>query len=237
MAYSKGTSIPERIIDDPDAASNLGYSRSKWVAEQICSRANERSLLKGRIAIFRVGQLSGDTQRGIWNTSEAWPMMLSSVKISGALPNLDKETLDWLPVDLAATALMQGIASVDGSGDSSHVLHVLNEHRRPTWPTMLQWLKKRCAFDIVDPPKWVARLEDMQEGDGADHPAYKLLDHWKRAYAPEHEHKSEEDTSSAPTVLPFDMARTKQSVAVLRNVSPVNEQYFAKIWDWIDSAM
>ncbi|KAH0254071.1 acetyl-CoA synthetase-like protein, partial [Aureobasidium melanogenum] len=150
MAYSKGTSIPERIIDDPEAASPLGYSRSKWVAEQICSRANERSLLQGRIAIFRVGQLSGDTQHGIWNSSEAWPMMLSSVKVSRALPNLDKETLDWLPVDLAATALMQGIASVDGSGDGAHVLHVLNEHRRPTWPTMLQWLKKRYAFDIVD---------------------------------------------------------------------------------------
>ncbi|CAD0096493.1 unnamed protein product, partial [Aureobasidium mustum] len=234
MAYSKGTSIPERIIDDPEAASPLGYSRSKWVAEQICSRANEHSLLQGRIAIFRVGQLSGDTQHGIWNSSEAWPMMLSSVKISRALPNLDKETLDWLPVDLAATALMQGIASVDGSGDGAHVLHVLNEHRRPTWPTMLQWLKKRCAFDIVDPPKWVARLEDMQERDGADHPAYKLLDHWKRAYAPEHK---SEDTGSAPTVLPFDMSRTKQSVAVLRDVSPVDEQYFAKIWDWIDTTM
>ncbi|KAI4841682.1 acetyl-CoA synthetase-like protein, partial [Aureobasidium sp. EXF-8846] len=234
MAYSKGSSIPERIIDDPNAASTLGYSRSKWVAEQICNRANERSQLQGRIAIFRVGQLSGDTQHGIWNASEAWPMMLSSVKLSGALPNLDKETLDWLPVDLAATALMQGIASVDGSGDGAHVLHVLNEHRRPTWPTMLQWLKKRYAFDIEDPPKWVARLEDMQEGDGADHPAYKLLDHWKRAYAPEHE---SEDTSSAPTILPFDMARTKHSVAVLRNVSPVNEEYFAKIWDWIDRTM
>ncbi|KAI4715286.1 acetyl-CoA synthetase-like protein [Aureobasidium sp. EXF-10727] len=234
MAYSKGTSIPERIINDPEAASTLGYSRSKWVAEQICSRANERSQLQGRVAIFRVGQLSGDTQRGIWNASEAWPMMLSSVKISRALPNLDQETLDWLPVDLAATALMQGIASVDGSGDGAHVLHVLNEHRRPTWPTMLQWLKKRCAFDIVDPPKWVARLEDMQERDGADHPAYKLLDHWKRAYAPEHK---AEDTSSAPTVLPFDMARTKDAVAVLRDVSPVDEQYFAKIWDWIDRTM
>ncbi|KAI5199658.1 acetyl-CoA synthetase-like protein [Aureobasidium subglaciale] len=235
MAYSNGASIPEQIIGDPKAASTLGYSRSKWVAEQICSRANERSQLKGRIAIFRVGQLSGDTQNGIWNTSEAWPMMLSSVKLSGALPNLDKETLDWLPVDIAAVALMQGIASVDGSGDGAHVLHVLNEHRRPTWPAMLQWLKRRRAFDIVDPSKWVARLEAMQEGDGADHPAYKLLDHWKRAYAPEH-HESD-DTDPAPTVLPFDMARTKHAVAVLRDVSPVDEEYFAKIWDWIDETM
>ncbi|TIA44713.1 acetyl-CoA synthetase-like protein [Aureobasidium pullulans] len=234
MSYSKGVSIPERIIDDPEAASTLGYSRSKWVAEQICSRANEHTQLQGRIAIFRVGQLSGDTQSGIWNISEAWPMMLSSVKLSGALPNLDKETLDWLPVDLAAVALMQGIASVDGSGDGAHVLHVLNEHRRPTWPTMLQWLKKRRAFDIVDPPKWVARLEDMQERDGVDHPAYKLLDHWKRAYAPEHESEAQD---SAPTVLPFDMARTKDAIAVLRDVSPVDEQYFAKIWDWIDRTM
>lgn len=236
MAYSKEASIPERIIDDPEAASALGYSRSKWVAEQICSRANERSQLHGRIAVFRVGQLSGDTRSGIWNTKEAWPMMLSSVKLTGALPALDKETLDWLPVDLAAVALVQGISSVDGSGDGSHVLHVLNEHRRPTWATLLQWLKKRRGFDIVDPPKWVARLEVMQERDGVDHPAYRLLDHWKRAYAPEHE--SEENHDSAPAVmLAFDMARTKDAIAVLRDISPVDEQYFGKIWQWIDTTM
>jgi thioester reductase-like protein len=235
MAYSKGASIPEVIIDEPEAASSLGYSRSKWVAEQICSRANERSKLKGRIAIFRVGQLSGDSRRGIWNTKEAWPMMLSSVKLSDQLPDLDKETLDWLPVDLAATALMQGIASVDGSGNGAHVLHVLNEHRRPTWATLLQWLKKRRDFDIVDPPKWVARLEDMQDSNGVDHPAYKLLDHWKRAYAPEHD--SEAEGASPKSMLPFDMTGTKEAIAVLRDVSPIDEQYFAKIWDWIDRTM
>lgn len=235
MAYSKEASIPERILDEPEAASTLGYSRSKWVAEQICHRANERSHLQGRLAIFRVGQLSGDSRSGIWNTKEAWPMMLSSVKLTGSLPSLDKETLDWLPVDIAATALMQGIASVDGSGDGVHVLHVLNENRLPTWATLLEWLQKRRAFDIVDPPKWVARLEDMQERDGVDHPAYKLLDHWKRAYAPDCESGNQDSAPAA--VLPFDMARSKDAIAVLRHVKPVDEQYFAKIWDWIDSAM
>ncbi|KAI4751382.1 acetyl-CoA synthetase-like protein [Aureobasidium sp. EXF-3400] len=43
MACSKGVSISERNIDDLEAASTLEYSRSKWVVEQICSKANERS--------------------------------------------------------------------------------------------------------------------------------------------------------------------------------------------------
>ncbi|KAG9660111.1 hypothetical protein KCU76_g19618, partial [Aureobasidium melanogenum] len=51
------------------------------------------------------------------------------------------------------------------------------------------------------------------------------------------ERRESEDRGSAPTVLPFDMSRTKQSIAVLRDVSPVDEHYFAKIWDWIDTTM
>lgn len=68
----------------------MGYSRSKWVAEAICARAHEKSRLKGRISIVRIGQLCGDTKSGIWNVTEAWPLMLSSVEVLGALPDLDE---------------------------------------------------------------------------------------------------------------------------------------------------
>ena len=147
--------IPEAMIDDPSAAGALGYSRSKWVAEQVCHMAatyshdrrrdmdkssssdkdavgDEQPLdypcpLRGRVAVFRVGQLAGDSHRGVWNSKEAWPMMLSLVKVTGTLPDLEDETLDWLPVDVAATAFVQGMASAglispsngDGKGRGS----------------------------------------------------------------------------------------------------------------------
>lgn len=236
QAYSKAK-IPEEIIDDPTASTTLGYSRSKWVAEQICSKAGSKTPLQGRIAAFRVGQLSGDSRSGIWNTKEAWPMMLSSVKLTKTLPTLQKETLDWLPVDIAALALVQGIEAIDGSGDKLDVLHVLNENRVPKWTNLLGWLKRRVAFDIVGPREWVVRLEDAQQGDGADHPAFKLLDLWKRAYTGEQTLAGDNQDDDAADSCSFDMAKTKEMIPALRNVQPVDEQYILKVWQWIDANM
>ena len=99
--------LPEEISLDPSTASPLGYSRSKWVAEQICLEAHKRTSLRGRISVVRVGQLAGDSSSGIWNTKEAWPMMLSTAKLIHCLPDLGDEPLDWLPVDVAAQAFLE----------------------------------------------------------------------------------------------------------------------------------
>ena len=90
IASDNTPSIPETLSHDPTTASPLGYSRSKWVAEMICGRAYENTRLRGHMGILRIGQLCGDTQGGIWNVTEAWPLMLSSVKVTGALPRLDE---------------------------------------------------------------------------------------------------------------------------------------------------
>lgn len=237
MAYSGSRAkIPEEIIDDPAASSDLGYSRSKWVAEQICARAAKDTPLKGRIAVFRVGQLAGDSCRGVWNIKEAWPMMLSSVKVTRTLPALQEETLDWLPVDIAAMALTQGIDGIDGSGERVNVLHVLNENRVPKWEDLLVWLKKEKDFDTVGPGEWVSRLEHAQEKDGAVHPAFKLLDLWKKAYSDEKiwEDRSQKDEPSSKYP---EVVKTKDMIASLRDLKAVDEEYFFKLWHWIDANM
>lgn len=77
--------IPEQFTDDPDAAAPLGYARSKWVAEQIYQR-----LLRGRAIVVRIGQLCADTVGGVWNETEAWPLMFASVNVVGCLPELEE---------------------------------------------------------------------------------------------------------------------------------------------------
>jgi thioester reductase-like protein len=72
-----------------DAAA-VGYARSKWVAEHICNSAHETSL-RGRVAVVRIGQLCGDTEHGIWNESEAWPLLIASVRYTECLPTLRDE--------------------------------------------------------------------------------------------------------------------------------------------------
>jgi thioester reductase-like protein len=212
--------IPEQILSEPSAASPLGYSRSKWVAEHICSNASQRSPL--RTAVVRVGQLSGASNSGIWNTKEAWPMMLSTVRLTGSLPNLPDEPLDWLPVDIAAEALLEAAGSLKIIDKRCSVYHVLNEHRQPTWSDMLRWLQKRETFDVVTPDEWVKQLEQHQH---TGHPALKLLGLWKDAYR-----NSNSEKSFRPQ---FAMEETKKHVPVLRNVQPVSEEYMARIWTWV----
>lgn len=238
MAYNGSRpTIPESTIDDPAASTSLGYSRSKWVAEQICARAGEETPLRGLIAVFRVGQLAGDSDQGIWNTKEAWPLMLSSVKLTRTLPVLKEETLDWLPVDIAAMALVEGVAGASGSGEGVNVLHVLNENGVPKWPDLLGWLKKQRAFDTLNPREWIERLEVAQERDGADHPAFKLLDLWKKAYVDEHKSSEEGQVETVPGTKRFDLVKTRRLMPSMRNVKPVDEEYFIKLWHWIDAHM
>ncbi|KAF2109008.1 male sterility protein-domain-containing protein [Lophiotrema nucula] len=214
--------IPEEILNSPSSASPLGYSQSKWVAEQICLKAHQNTALRGRVAVIRVGQLSGDSVTGIWNTKEAWPMMLSTMKLIGSLPDLGNETLDWLPVDIAAKALLEAAQDLGQEQDNIRVYHVLNKHQYPTWTQMLQWLKKSEQFDIVEPREWVRRLEENQH---TDHPSLKLLGLWKEAYCnATHETKPQSR---------FSMTETKERVPVLRHVPPVDEEYMMKIWIWV----
>ncbi|KAK5124063.1 hypothetical protein LTR85_002260 [Meristemomyces frigidus] len=231
MAYKSQDLVPEAIIEDPAAATDLGYSQSKWVAEQICRKANVATRLKGRISVFRVGQLAGDSKHGVWNAKEAWPMMLSAVKVTGSLPALGEEKLDWLPVDVAAAALIQGAAASSKGGQVS-VFHVLNDNKRPVWTDLLTWLRHQETFDVVSPAVWVRQLEEAIN-EGSDHPSGQLLDHWKRAYGSQTDVGGKQETRS----VTFDMVQTKDALPALHTVEPVAEAYLRKLWSWIGENM
>lgn len=243
MAYSDAI-IPESIIDDPAASSPMGYSKSKWVAEQICSRANSSTALRGRVAVFRVGQLAGDSVHGVWNSSEAWPLMLSSVSETGSLPALDGETLDWLPVDAAATALIQGAEYTDKHHVEveARVMHVVNNHTGPGWAILTGWLRGREDFRTVDPAAWVEQLARLEE-EGSTHPALKLLSHWREAFATGEGAGvagSQNDGTARPPASGkkiFATDRSEEWAPVLRRTAPVDEVYFGKLWKWIREEM
>lgn len=124
--------IPEACINDIPAVSGpTGYARSKWVAEAICAAAHKSTRLKHRLSIARVGQLSGASDTGVWSTSEAYPLMLASAKVTGVWPDLKNETLNWLPVDVAARAFVEdalkeetfGLSKSNGVEQRNGTLH------------------------------------------------------------------------------------------------------------------
>lgn len=225
--------IRERISHDPLSASPLGYSRSKWVAESICEQAHLRTRLKDRITVLRIGQLCGDTESGIWNVTEAWPLMLSSVKVTGSLPQLNGERLAWLPVDIAAEAVLEISLSesskcANSSGIPVH--HLLNPAIESTWADLLLWLQNiSSAFDIVSPSTWVFQLDNLT-GEAAKHPARKLLGLWKEAYCNDDAKQEKQKEEEAR----FEMFGTKEVAPVMRDVKSISEEQFTKIWRWID---
>jgi len=79
--------IPEAPITHFSQALASGYARSKLVAERIVAAAAETAGVPTRI--LRIGQVVGDTQVGIWNDTEAWPLIVRSARTLGVLPSLD----------------------------------------------------------------------------------------------------------------------------------------------------
>lgn len=215
---------PEKLLSDPSSASPLGYSRSKWVAEHICAEADRRTSLHGRIAVVRVGQLAGDSISGVWNTKEAWPMMLSTASIIRCLPDLGYEALDWLPVDIAAQAFLESTREENCGQKNVPVYHVLNPHRQPTWLDMLLWLKKKADFEIVSPQDWLQRLEESD----TEHPAKKLLGLWKEAYG-------NGVQGSSATKPRFAMEESRKHIPVLRDIKPLDEAYVHRVWEWVQA--
>jgi thioester reductase-like protein len=232
-AVSDSTSRPiaEKLSQDPREASLLGYSRSKWVAEQICDAANKKRD-SPLASIVRVGQLCSNGA-GIWNTTEAYPLLLSTSKITGCLPDLPKEVLNWLPVEQAAQAVVE-IAFTNSKGSETPVYHVLNPHTTPNWKEMLDWLSasnEGPEFEIASSSEWLERLEKALSDDSANHPSQALLGLWKGSYAKDKDNGGASEGHESPL---FDVAQTQKVSASIRNVKPLTRERLIKTWKWVN---
>lgn len=242
---AEGGALFETPSHNPNEASPLGYSRSKWVAEAVLSQASKvHPAARDRLSIFRVGQLSGDTQHGVWNASEAWPMMLASAKATSALPDLGKgEKLNWLGVDLAACGIVEATSNSrlgDDKADATgaQVYHVLNDAATPaTWDDLVRWMRRlEPDTQILHPKEWLGRMEQLQS-ERSDHPALKLLGLWKAVYGGDGndgiDEDAKEEAGSSTAEVRFDTARARSVAPSLRDVRAVDEEYFGKLWGWI----
>lgn len=230
---SSGASVTEKISKEPSDSSPLGYSRSKWVAESICMKSHNaarKADIPLNVQILRIGQLCGDSINGIWNKTEAWPLMLSSFDLLGCLPNLPDEKLNWLPLDVAANAIRQvAFANCAGSESSTEppVYHILNPHSSPSWAEMLRWLQEMEGdrLQIVAPATWLQSLEKCLTANHPDHPSRKLLDLWKATYLSRDE--------KVNMNLDFGVTKAANSSSTIRSVKPVSRELIEKMWIWI----
>ncbi|EMT71468.1 Linear gramicidin synthase subunit D [Fusarium odoratissimum] len=230
VSDSTAQPVPEMLSHDPKEASPLGYSRSKWVAEQVCDAANKKQD-SPLASIVRVGQLCSN-ESGVWNTTEAYPLLLSTSKITGCLPDLPNEVLNWLPVEQAAQAVIE-IAFTHSKGLNTPVYHVLNPHITPSWKDMLDWLaasNEGPEFEIVSSSEWLERLEKAL-GDENDHPSQALLGLWKRSYSRGDMNENAVDDQESSV---FEVAQTQKVSVSIRDVEPLSRERVIKTWKWVN---
>ncbi|KLP03367.1 Uncharacterized protein Y057_4649 [Fusarium fujikuroi] len=231
VSDSTARPIPEKLSQDPKEASPLGYSRSKWAAEQICDEANKKHD-SPLASIVRVGQLCSN-ETGVWNSTEAYPLLLSTSKITGCLPDLANEVLNWLPVEQAAQAVVE-VASTSSNVSRTPVYHVLNPHTTPIWKDMLDWLaasNEGPEFEIVSSSEWLERLEKALSDDSANHPSQALLGLWKQSYSKDMDDSSTREDQEGSL---FDLAQTQKVSASIRDVKPLTRERLIKTWKWVN---
>ncbi|WVQ83357.1 hypothetical protein IAT38_005496 [Cryptococcus sp. DSM 104549] len=195
--------VEEGFAETPDKATGMGYGRSKWVVEKIMERAGKETA--ARCGVLRIGQLAGDTENGVWNETEAWPLMFKSANAINALPMLEEKP-SWLPVNQAAATITEVVtfASQTFTPSSASVYHVLNSHLA-SWSDILAGLTAGgLQFETVSRAEWLDRLAKSNP-DVTVNPTYKLLGFYqnrigKKTEKAPMEFKVERVESESPTM-------------------------------------
>ncbi|KZW00808.1 acetyl-CoA synthetase-like protein [Exidia glandulosa HHB12029] len=203
----------EDFATSPKTAGGTGYARSKWVVEKLCERAGQ--VAPGlTIGVLRIGQMVGDTVNGVWNETEAWPLMIKGANTVGALPQTGEHP-SWLPVDYAARAVKEIVLSSHTSGRAT-VYHVVNPNTSASWDDLLAALHDSgVQFKAVPTEEWLRVLGDSEK-DPDRNPVIKLLGFFEKRY------------SSRRKPMVFLTEETSQVAPSIRDAPPVSKELVAK---------
>lgn len=167
--------MPEDLPAELGYAQGMGYARSKLVTEHICILAGKSTGISARV--LRVGQVISDTVHGIWNDTEAIPLMLQAATTTGAIPTLDENPL-WLPVDTVAHGLTEISLSDAGQGVMNVVNHQSFHWTRDLLPALHA---TGLEFEEVGQKEWFDRLR-ASNPDPTANPPIKLLEFFASKY-------------------------------------------------------
>ena len=216
ISAAAGTPLPATIAEAPvpdlSHAQNMGYARSKLVAEKITQHAAGKTGMTAKV--LRIGQIIGDSRHGIWNTTEAIPLMLRSAVTMKALPALD-ETPSWTPVDVVAGTVLD-LTGISGDAnqvsstlhDAQTVYHIQNPRLFHWTRDLLPALRKAgLDFETVSQREWIRRLRESSDSDPIENPTIKLLDFFARKY---------DNDGPARKGLVFETRETERASPTLR---------------------
>ncbi|GLB11781.1 putative NRPS-like protein biosynthetic cluster [Aspergillus tubingensis] len=193
VARTPGNWVPEALPDSLACAQGMGYAQSKLVTEHVVNRAAHQAGITARV--LRVGQIIADSVHGIWNATEAIPMMFQTAETIHALPQLD-DLLSWTPVDVVATSVID-LTMASRAGEVVNLTNPLLSH----WTRDLLPLLRQAGLEFEELPRreWLQRLRESNQDPNVN-PPIKLLEFFTSKY----------DHDKPSRVLLYD---TKQAVA------------------------
>ncbi len=140
--------------DDPlpeHAKLMVGYSQSRWVAEQLFVQARAHGL---PVNVYRPGLLVGDDQTGVCPSDNIIWLFLKTCIDAGVGPDAAYSSL-FTPVDFVATALVRLSLNLAGLGRNYHLINPA----APSFREVLE-LARTCGYPIrlVPEAQWEATL-------------------------------------------------------------------------------
>ncbi|KAI7283461.1 male sterility protein [Hortaea werneckii] len=211
------------MANNPNLALDTGYAQSKFVVEILAQYFARHTGLP--VAVLRIGQLCGHSKLAAWNETEMFPIMINTgLNHLKAMPTLEGQTVDWLPVNvcaasidclLAAAPQAKPLDSADTAGNSFESrVHNLVNPKVLLWNSFLDVLADASGmdFDRIPMSEWVVRLQALSES-GIEVPGTRLLSFFQDV--------ASGDGDSGPV---FSTQKTCRYAAVLANVGTIDVQ-------------
>ncbi|CZS91474.1 related to nonribosomal peptide synthetase MxcG (component of the myxochelin iron transport regulon) [Rhynchosporium graminicola] len=226
--------VPESIISAFEAPRNIGYGESKYVSEHLVDKFAAASGIT--TAVLRTGQIAGPViDGGLWNKQEWLPSIIASSKHLGILPVslATMETVDWIPVDLLSTMIVELAEKVvSGKGEPSQGTTVYNlvNPEITTWKTLLPAIQDSLGIEKTVPfSDWVEELHQSSfANNGAlieANPGVKLLDFYRGV-------SEKSEASEGSRYIVDNLRRDSKQASDLRAVSPDWMKSWLKQWNF-----
>lgn len=152
-----------------------GYTRSKWVAENMVALARARGCA---VSIYRPGTISGHSQTGIGNTTDLiWAVLKGCIQL-GSAPDLEWP-INLVPVDYVSQAITYLSLQHERPAETFHFFHTQTLY----WNRLVQQARI-CGYPLRQLPFARWREEMLAElgrpaTDNALHPFLPLLEKWQ----------------------------------------------------------
>ncbi|MFI5916481.1 amino acid adenylation domain-containing protein [Dactylosporangium sp. NPDC051541] len=148
----------------------MGYTETKWVAEELLRGAAEAGLA---VSIYRPYEVSGDLTDGAWNLENATCALLRVIVDLGVAPDIDLP-LDLVPVDVLAAQIVH--IALTRTADT-RTYHLANP-RPASLADMVDRLREHgYPIRMVAYPDWVRRAV-QHACDHPEHPFTPFVPLW-----------------------------------------------------------